>query len=211
MNLDAERIFDALKSEVTDLHVRWLIYRQLYAASDEAIDQLNRSGSNVFYLHQFMLLDDVTLRLAKLTDPAIRGKFENLSLGRLAMALESDDKEFVSRTVAPALGKLEAACAKFRDLRNKRVAHRDLTHALGLEEEPLPGISREDVESALAALRDAMSTVDRRLRSNTTMYEHLIVPYSSDGNRLLKVLRNGLAAEEKEREERRALGADSET
>jgi hypothetical protein len=40
------------------------------------------------------------------------------------------------------------------------------------------------------------------------MYENVIVPYSSDGNRLLKVLRKGLAAEDREREERRALGAD---
>jgi hypothetical protein len=193
---------------VTDLHVRWLIYRQLYAASEEATDLLNRSGSNVFYLLQFMLLDDVTLRLAKLTDPPFQGKFENLSLGRLATALESDDKEFVSTTVAQSLGRLESACAKFRDLRNKRVAHRDLTHALGLEEEPLPGISREDVEAALAALREAMNAVDRRFRRNTTMYENVIVPYSSDGNRLLKVLRKGLAAEDREREERIALGAD---
>jgi hypothetical protein len=42
------------------------------------------------------------------------------------------------------------------------------------------------------------------------MYEHVIVPYSSDGNRLLKVLRKGLAAEDTEREERRSLAPDSE-
>ena len=100
MNPDAERILDALKTEVTDLHVRWLIYRQLYAASDEAIDLLNRSGSNVFYLLQFMLLDDVALRLAKLTDPAFQGRFENLSLGRLAAALETADTEFFAAQLA---------------------------------------------------------------------------------------------------------------
>lgn len=198
MNLEAQRIFGALQSEVTDLHVRWQIYRQLYAASDEAIDLLNRSGSNVFYLLQFMLLDDVTLRLAKLTDPAFQGKFENLSLDRLAMALESDDKEFVSTTVAPALGKIKIACAKFRDLRNKRVAHRDLTHALGLEKEPLPGISRENIETALAFLRMAMDAVELHFTQSQTEYEDVIVPYSSDGNRLLKVLREGLAAEDAE-------------
>jgi len=206
MNTDAERIFDALKSEVTDLHVGWLIYRQLYAASDEATDLLNQSGSNVFYLLQFMLLDYVTLRLAKLTDPAFQGKFENLSLGRLAIALESDDNEFVSTTIAPALGKLEAACGKFRDLRNKRVAHRDLTHALGLEREPLPGISREDVEGALACLRAAMNAAEYHFRASTTAYEVVIVPLSSDGNRLLKILGKGLAAEEAERDAR-ALAA----
>jgi hypothetical protein len=206
MNPDADRIFDALKSEVTDLHVRWLIYRQLYAASDEATDLLNRSGSNVFYLLQFMLLDDVALRLAKLTDPPFQGKFENLSLGRLAIALESDDKEFVSTTVSPALEKLEAVCAKFRGLRNKRVAHRDLTHALGLEKEPLPGISREDVEGALACLREAMNVVDYRFRANATVYEHVIVPLSADGNRLLKILGKGLATEVAEKDAR-ALAA----
>lgn len=199
MKEETEKLFRALKSEVIDLHLRWMIYRQLFAGSEADVEILNRSGSNVFYLLQFWILDDVTLRLAKITDPPVQGKFENLSLERLSASLEGDSRDFVERELRPVLDRLGGACEKFRQLRNKRVAHRDLSHAIGLAEPPLPGISREDVETALLLVREAMNKTELHHSRSQTAYEQMIVPYDSDGNRLIKVLKLGLAAEEKER------------
>lgn len=110
MKEEAEGIFRALKSEVIDLHLRWIIYRRLFAGSEADVEILNRSGSNVFYLLQGWILDDVTLRLAMITDPPVQGKFENLSQERLSASLEGDSRDFVERELRPVLVRLVGAC-----------------------------------------------------------------------------------------------------
>lgn len=191
MNPRCRELFDALKYEVTDLHLRWVIYRQLYANSSAAIDLLNRSGSNVFYILQFLLLDDCALRLSKLTDPPAQGKFENLSVHKLMNALAESDKDFPQAKVAEVINELMKRCEKFRALRNKRIAHADLHHALKIADSPLPGISREDVELALESLRETMNAVEYHYWNSQTIYQEVIIPYDADGNKLLKVLGEG--------------------
>lgn len=189
-------IFAALKTEIVDLHLRWIIYRQLYAASAEAIELLNKSGSNVFFLLQHLLLDDCALRLSKLTDPAEQGKFANLSVFQLLENIAETDKGFPRAELEALIGELKARSEKFRKLRNKRIAHADLEHALKVAEDPLPGISRTDVEEALDALRRVMNAVELHYDNSQTLYEETIVAYEADGNRLLSVLEKGHVAQQ---------------
>lgn len=189
-------IFAALANQITDLHLRWIIYRQLYAASAETVELLNRSGSNVFYLLQQLLLDDCALRLSKLTDPADRGRFANLSVLQLLENIAEADQGFPRLKVEDHIATLKLRTAKFRELRNKRIAHADLEHSLKVEDDPLPGISRDDVERALAALRDVMNTVESHYDGSQTLYEETIVAYGADGNALLSVLEKGHKADE---------------
>ena len=191
MNNQCRPLFDALKHEVTNLHLRWVIYRQLYAASEGAIDLLNRSGSNVFYLLQFLLLDDCALRLSKLTDPPSQRRFENLSLRKLVETLAESDKDLPMAELAKLLEVLNERCEKFRSLRNKRIAHADLDHALQIAADPLPGISREDVERALESLRNTINKIEYHYFQSQTLYGEVIIPYDSDGNKLLKILSAG--------------------
>lgn len=194
MNGRCREVFAALKTEIVDLHLRWIIYRQLYAASPEKIDLLNKSGSNVFFLLQHLLLDDCALRLSKLTDPAEQGKFANLSVLQLLECIAEVDKDFPRSKVEPLIGELKGRSEKFRKLRNKRIAHADLDHALKVSDEPLPGISRDDVEQALQALRDVMNAVELHYDKSQTLYEETIVAYGADGNKLLKILERGNTA-----------------
>ena len=191
MNNQCRPLFDALKHEVTDLHLRWMIYRQLYATSETAIDLLNRSGSNVFYLLQFLLLDDCALRLSKLTDPPSQGRFENLSVRKLIDTLGESDENLLKGELKSLVEELNARCKKFRALRNKRIAHADLDHALQIAADPLPGISREDVERALESLRNTMNKIEYHYFQSQTLYAEVIIPYDSDGNKLLKILGAG--------------------
>ena len=168
-----------------------MIYRQLYATSETAIDLLNRSGSNVFYLLQFLLLDDCALRLSKLTDPPSQGRFENLSVRKLIDTLGESDEDLLKGELKSLAEELNARCEKFRALRNKRIAHADLDHALQIAADPLPGISREDVERALESLRNTMNKIEYHYFQSQTLYAEVIIPYDSDGNKLLKILGAG--------------------
>jgi hypothetical protein len=188
MNNQCRQLFDALKLEVTDLHLRWVIYRQLYASSEAAIDLLNRSGSNVFYLLQFLLLDDCSLRLSKLTDPPSQGKFKNLSIKKLVDTLIKSDSAFPRGEVLKLFERLKERCDKFRQLRNKRIAHSDLDHTLMIATTPLPGISREDIEKALESLSDILNAIEYHYFNSQTLYAEVIVPHHADGNKLLRLL-----------------------
>jgi hypothetical protein len=81
-------IFDQLSTEVTWLHARWKLYRQLFAESPSRIDMLNECAAAIFYVIQDVLLGEVQVMLSKLTDPASSGKYDNLSLERLQIEVE---------------------------------------------------------------------------------------------------------------------------
>ena len=50
MNDKVLEVYDALKKNLTLLHGRWKIYRQLYGTSSERVDLLNHSASTFFIL-----------------------------------------------------------------------------------------------------------------------------------------------------------------
>ena len=183
-------IFSKLKYEANALHVKWVLYRQVYASKPEDIELLNRHGSNIFYMFQMQTLDDVCLIFSKLTDPNRQGSNENLSLKQLIVYASDNSEPELAQNLKAKFDLLKDACEKFRLLRNKRIAHADLTHSLGVANEPLPGISREYIEKALELLRGLLNHVELHYRDTQTAYDMVIIPYSSDGNKLLKALRN---------------------
>ena len=94
MNEEFTKIFEKLTHAVTDLHYRWNIYREVYAEGPEAIDLLNRNGTNFFYYVQHLMLDQVALSFSKLTDPNRQGSNENLSLKQMIVyASDSNEPE----------------------------------------------------------------------------------------------------------------------
>src|SRR6266850_7702074 len=83
MGEELGRIYNALSNELTWLHVKWNLYRQLYAKSQKRLDLLNQAAGNFFGVLQRTLMDDVLVHLGRLTDsPRIAGR-ENLTIRRL--------------------------------------------------------------------------------------------------------------------------------
>ena len=128
---------------------------------------------------------------AKLTDPNKIGWFENLSLKQLhSYASESGDTEF-ARELKSKYQELEAACEVFRVRRNKTSAHSDLSHALNVNEEPLPGVSPDYVENALSKLRNYMALAEENFLGSVTVYEATTGPMSAGGSALIAALERG--------------------
>ncbi|MHC0044936.1 AbiU2 domain-containing protein [Vibrio campbellii] len=186
-------IFNKLKNEVTDMHYRWSLYREVFAGGAEQVELLNLSGSNFFYYVQHMMLDQMALSFSKLTDPnqtRVRKQLiENLSLKQMhAYASKTNNTELLE-LIVPVYDELSNNCEKFRLLRNKRIAHGDLEHAMHLAEKPLPGISRAYVETALEILRRYLNIIELHYFDSETAYDALIAPEGSGGTRLIEVLR----------------------
>ncbi len=188
----SEPLWHKLQDRVVHLHYRWALFQQLYRAGDSAIDRLNASGSNIFHSFQQLLIDDICLSIARLTDPAQNSGNDNLSLAGLLVVLPADDLPALPEQVT-ALTRL---AAPFRAHRNKRIAHADLGHSLKAAGGPvLPGITDEAIEGLLAALREIMNNIELKYCNGTTGYELTHIPADSGGHRLLSILESGLKAE----------------
>ena len=91
------KLFDSLRGETIDLHLRWKLYRHLYAGPKEDVVLLNRSAPSVFAILQSLLFDDCVLRICRITDPNSRGAYEYLSVYQLAESIRNAAAENLVR------------------------------------------------------------------------------------------------------------------
>ena len=170
-------LYYALENEVVWLHAKWLEYRKLFAKSQKRIDLLNEASGFFFRVVQDVLWDDVLLHIARLTDPAKQGRFENLTVARLDLAFQNSS---VGSELSKVVEVVKERAQFAREWRNRRIAHRDLSLALDLKARPLPGASRQHVEDVLASIREAMNLLRRHFLDSDMGFEHFLVHDDAD-------------------------------
>jgi hypothetical protein len=181
-------VYNPLKRELVNIHVKWLLFRQLFATDSGRIELLNRFAGGLFGPVQEVMYDDIVLSLFRFTDPVKTGKYENLTLDRLAEVVGN-----VNSTLGGAVHVqatiIDSLLAPYADWRDKRIAHNDLTTAraryVGVS--GLKGPSRAEIEQALSAARGAMNTVGRSYGDDETRYEETILGLG-DGDALIRHL-----------------------
>lgn len=187
-------LWSGLDKQVTWLHGRWIIYRQLYGTSPERVEVLNQSAGTFFNVLQDVLLHDVQLSLSKLGDPAGTGLRTNMTLEALHQALVSAGQPVAADKMRGPLDIFNTECSKVRHRRDKWIAHFDLSTMLSEHVNPRVGPSREEIELALSSLRDTMNSVSVHFTETTIAYEHFSM--HSDGEGLLYALRKGVRYKE---------------
>jgi len=182
------QLWSGLDAEVTQLHARWIMYRQLYGTSKERVDLLNASAGSFFAALQDMWLHEVQLCLSKLDDPATSRFGANMTLKALHEGLVDAGEESAATKLHACVPQFTEACKKIRHRRNKWIAHYDRKTMLG--EDPRMSASRAEVEAALEALRNAMNALRIHYSGNGCAYEH--VSLQSDGDALIHCLKQGM-------------------
>jgi hypothetical protein len=185
--------WEALHNEVVAVHSRWIIYRQLFAESEERVKILNECAAHFFSVIQATLLYDVQLTLSKLADPASTNGKANATLALLVKEIDALKEQPLTDQLNDLLTKYRASCKQIKTRRNKQIAHFDhatLLQQYGTGPADLPGPSRQEIEDALAALRCFMEPVEVYLTSCPTAYQ--AVHSISDGEALISVLQEGL-------------------
>jgi hypothetical protein len=183
-------LWTTLDREITWLHGRWIIYRQLFGTNKERVELLNKSAGTFFNVLQDVLLHDVQLSLSKLGDPAGSGSRENMTLEALHQVLQTSGETLAADKMKASMQRFAMACIKIRHRRNKWIAHFDRSTMLNDDVIPRMGPSREEIESALAALRKAMNCISLHYAETTISYEHFSM--QADGEALIQSLRRGL-------------------
>lgn len=184
---DVLDIFESLSSEVVWLHLRWILYCQLYCTNPERIELLNNTAALFFQQLQQVLFQDLVLGLCRLTDPLKSVDKDNLVLQQLCQRLDESRYPTLSANLNQRLNHIKDKCAAFRKHRHRRIAHLDLGAKLNPTKNPLPTISKEMVENALKEIRDFMNEFEVSFKERTTVYEHFIA--TTDGDALMYALK----------------------
>jgi hypothetical protein len=184
--------YAALRNEAFWAYSKWNQYKQLYARSSERIDLLNQVAGFFFGLTQTSLLEDVILHLARLTDPLDSGKNkENLTLYKLPKLIaDAQLKADIDKLIETTSSTWETA----RAWRNRHLAHRDFALAMVSSANPLPGISREDIEAALLSVRAVLNRLAKHYWNSEVAYQQFTA-IGRDADTLVYYLNLGLRAE----------------
>ncbi|KNH29212.1 hypothetical protein ACS77_04820 [Pseudomonas syringae] len=194
MGQEIGAIYTALWQEVALIHQKWGQFVELFGTSPERVELLNKAAPTLFRTFQDSLWEDLLLHLARLTDPPQSVRKSNLSLRRLQEAVIGSPVETAVETLT---SKAVTATAFARDWRNRKLAHRDLDLALGLQIAPLAPASRIAVKEALSAVADVLNVVAGHYHDSTTMFH--FNGANTDAASLLYILRDGLRYEEERR------------
>ena len=170
---DLGSLYHALYNEVTWLHAKWNQYRILFAESPARIELLNDVAGFFFRVIQDVLWEDIVLHLARLTDPPQSVGKDNLTLLRLAEAVKEPALSLEVKNLAE---QAKAAADFARVWRNRHLAHRDL--ALGVDDRatPLPGISREKIDRALAGAGAVLNKIESHFWQSEVAFAQFIQP-----------------------------------
>ena len=183
--MPSEKVFLAIKKNFVVTHVEWKIYDQLFGTK-ERIALLNSRASQVFASMQNSILDNCALALARLTDRSSIGRFENLSIPKLIELVADEDVELAS-AMQDVYDKLEGKVEKFRRHRHKRIAHLDLDTAT--KEADLEPYIFGEIAASLALIEELLNMYEYAHRGSRTIYSELILPIGSDGEALIRALK----------------------
>ena len=188
-------LYHALYGEVTWLHAKWKQYRILFAESPERIELLNGVAGFFFRVIQDVLWEDVLLHIARLTDPPRSVGRDNLTLLRLT-GLVQERAPFLE--VANLVEQARMAADFARVWRNRHLAHRELALAFDDRATPLPEISREKVEHALAAIRAVLNKIEGHYWQKVVAFVDFLA--HDDAENLVYYLKVTSDAESRQRE-----------
>lgn len=183
---EVRKLWDPIKQEVYYVHERWHLYRQLFGISGQRVELLNRAAPGAFRLFQDALMLDVQLTLSKLTEQ----NRKSLTLRALMSEVNRRACIELKTTLARVHSDYLIACEKIVDRRNKRLAHFELRTFLNKNSAAMLDASRQEIEDALAALREFMNAIQRDLEDCETSYRTSTL--IGNGESLLRILRWGM-------------------
>lgn len=183
---EVRELWAMLYEDVTWLHGYWSIYRQLFGTNQERLELLINTAASFAEVVHASLLDSVQLRLARIGERAGKGQRKNVTLQRLKEALEGASEREAAQALGPLLERFESACSEILKRRNKLIAHMDVSSRQALRESRLTEPSRQEIESALAILRETMNLVEFHYLGSKTSYESFVM--DADGEHLLTAL-----------------------
>lgn len=165
-------VFMWLCQDMASLQHKWDFYLELFGKSQNT-DLLSELAPASFNIIFETIQNDVTMAICRLSDPTKSMGQENLSLATLVKnCAEIEGLEDL-------LADFQKICEPVRQLRNKRVGHRDLNSVINPLENPLPGVTKEEVGMIVQMAADILNSVLQNYY-DSELYFHTISPGGAD-------------------------------
>jgi hypothetical protein len=150
-------VFDALYNDVLWLQTKWVQLQKLFLHSPERTRTLFASAPFFFEVLRGVMWEDCLLHVARLTDKANQGDYNNLSLPCLpSLVMEPKLRSRLQSNVDRAVNDATFA----RAYRDKYLAHADIGFALDTVD-ALPPVKVDDVERVLDDFRRIVNVLQR--------------------------------------------------
>lgn len=194
MGRDLGTLHFELWTDLSDLHVAWQEYSELYVKSEQNVILLNQTAPKFFYYAQRMFEHGILLYLCRLTDPIQTGTKQNHTIRRIPDLVESGEfRDRIQQCVDNAI----EATGFARDHRNRRIAHKDILLARNQHPRPLEPSTLGKIRSAIGAIVECMNVVQSRYEKSHTHYGP--VGASRGARMLLHYLERGVKHRDQER------------
>ncbi len=141
-----------LCQDVASLHNKWAIYSKLFN-SKENTDLLSELAFWTFINIEESMRSDMTMAISRLCDPAKTCERYNLSLEFLVENCP-DMPDLNAKLL-----ELRAECDPVKKYRNKHVGHNDLNSVLKPKENPLPGITKYQIDKIIKLAESILNYV----------------------------------------------------
>ena len=167
--------YHVLRNQVIHVHMNWALIVEL-TKDQERRSLLNSTGRHFFFEVHRAFVNDVLLRLSRLTDPARQGQHDNLSLWALLDDICDPCIRFrIKKLIEDAEGKIRP----LKQHRDKRIAHFDLDVALD-PNVTLPPFNDQSVDEALSAAGEVLEQLQEEYTG--TSREQMWVPIDTEQN-----------------------------
>ena len=190
--LEIDELYTPLFNQVSHVHAQWSIYRQLYVSGPEIISLLKWSAGSFFGVVQHTLASEILLTICRLTDSKQTGfgnrARDNLSLDRLADCVDQGKFPGLRDEIQKRLTQSRPICGFARDVRNKLLAHSDLSTSLRDRVAVVSQATTTNIDAALESIAHVMNAIPAHFDNSTVVYEIASMP--DDGNSLLNRLRD---------------------
>lgn len=161
-----------LVNDAVFLRFAWDNHRDLFRTQDRR-GILSAAAHEYFVWTQILLLDDVLMRISRLTDAAGNRHQQNLTLeGLLRMTEWQDSAPDKWERFLLRLEDVKKQCAGCRAHRHKRLSHNDL--AVASKQSPLPEVTFVEIDAAVREIERFIQDIFSELRPNSTQSFQII-------------------------------------
>ena len=178
-----------LNNQVIIAHMNWAMIGEL-VKDQERRSLLKSTGGHFFVEVHRAFVNDVILRLSRLTDPAQQGRQDNLSL--YAFLDDINDPSLKSK-IGNLIDEAKDKITPLKEHRHKRIAHFDLQVALNNPNFALQPISNESVDEALSAVGEVLEQLREGYTSTSKIQMWVPVEAVQNIKHLLFYLEAGLS------------------
>jgi hypothetical protein len=172
MNIEAKTLFELLDDDARKLNREWVTFQELYSKSDDTVKLLGETAPGFFSILRNLLVESIFLTICRLTDPQQTFGKDNLSIDQLISKINDVELET----------KLSAINDEIREMRNpvkiwrdKQISHTDMETKLSPEDNPLPKISFNELNSIISGINGFMNVLWYEINNSQTAYSSYIV------------------------------------